>query len=135
MFAAPVEAWEISLPPTTPRGTSRSGPGLMTFIEQVLTARPSWAASLPPLALRLAGRRHFDLQRSRFVIDLERGVVDVEAVLEQPLQGPAQLVAVVARAHHDVRRQRGKARGDLPDVQVVDLDHARLPDQGAADLV
>src|ERR1700757_3849477 len=109
MFCAPVEAWEISLPPTTPRGTSRSGPGLTTFIDQVLTARPSWAASLPPLARTLGRHRHLDLQRTRLVVDLERGVVDVEAVLEQPLQGPAQLVAVVAGADHDVRRQRGEA--------------------------
>ena len=33
-------------------------------------------------------------------------------------------VAVVVAADEHVRRQRGEAAGDLPDVQVVDLDHA-----------
>src|SRR5215212_10796706 len=33
MLLAPVVACEISEPPTTPRGTSRSGPGLTTFMS------------------------------------------------------------------------------------------------------
>src|SRR5947209_5775164 len=37
MFCASVVAWDISLPPTTPRGTSRSAPGLTTFM-----APPTW---------------------------------------------------------------------------------------------
>ena len=60
---------------------------------------------------------------------------DPEALLEQPLELAAQLVAVVAGAHDDVRRQRREARGDLPDVQVVDLDDARLGGEHVADLV
>src|SRR5437763_17002597 len=123
MFCAPVVAWEISLPPTTPRGTSRSGPGLTTFIEPGLTTPPSWPASLPPVVFRLGLRRagHLDLERPGLVVDLERGVVDVESLLEQCVQRPAQPVAVVARAHHDVRRERREARGDFPHVQVVDF--------------
>src|SRR3712207_573523 len=35
MWLAPAVAWEISDPPTTPRGSSRSGPGLTTFISEV----------------------------------------------------------------------------------------------------
>src|SRR4051794_41120215 len=37
MFTAPVVAWEISAPPTTPRGTSRSSPlGCTTLIAPTL---------------------------------------------------------------------------------------------------
>src|SRR5918992_1229771 len=37
MFVAPVVAWEISAPPTTPRGTSRSSSlGLTTFMGRSL---------------------------------------------------------------------------------------------------
>src|SRR3712207_2126460 len=35
MLCAPAVAWEISDPPRTPRGTSRSGPGLTTFMSEV----------------------------------------------------------------------------------------------------
>src|SRR5678815_2201039 len=41
MFVAPVVAWEISAPPTTPRGTSRSSPlGFTTFMSRSLRVEP-----------------------------------------------------------------------------------------------
>ena len=58
-----------------------------------------------------------------------------EAVFEQRLEGAAHLVAVVAGAHDDVRRQRREPRCDLPHVEVVHLDDARLRGERAADLV
>ena len=59
----------------------------------------------------LAGR-DLDLQRrlgGDLVIDLEGRVVDVEALSEERLQAPAQLVAVVAGASDDVGRRRSIA--------------------------
>src|SRR5450755_3848883 len=105
MLCAPAVVCEISAPPTTPRGVSRSGPGLITLM----------AASLR------AGMR-LDLQgglRGRLVVNLQRRVADAEALAHVLLEDPPQLVAVVACAHDDVGRQRRKARGDLPHVQVV----------------
>src|SRR6476659_736814 len=130
MFCAPVVAWETSLPPTTPRGTSRSAPGLTTFMRP-----PPWPASLPPLAFRAGRGRNLDLQRRRLVVDLEGGVVDVEAFLEQLLKRAAQLVAVVPGPDHHVGRERGKPRGDLPHVQVVHLDDPGLAGQRVTDLL
>src|SRR5690349_6500490 len=41
MFVAPVVAWEISAPPTTPLGTSRSSSlGLTTFMPRSLRVEP-----------------------------------------------------------------------------------------------
>src|SRR4051795_12936237 len=41
MFVAPVVAWEISAPPTTPRGTSRSSSlGFTTFMSGSLRVEP-----------------------------------------------------------------------------------------------
>src|SRR5215208_8343184 len=41
MFVAPVVAWEISAPPTTPRGTSRSSSlGFTTFMGRSLRFEP-----------------------------------------------------------------------------------------------
>src|SRR5450755_2929964 len=107
MLWAPAVVCEISAPPTTPRGVSRSGPGLTTL-----------------MAASLRGGMGLDLQgwlRRRLVVDLQGGVADAEAVAHLLLEDPAQLMAVVAGAHDDVGRQRRKARGDLPHVQVVDL--------------
>ena len=44
-------------------------------------------------------------------------------------------VAVVAGRHEHVGGERREARGDLPDVQVVDLDDARGGGERAADRV
>ena len=47
----------------------------------------------------------------------------------------AALVAVAVAADDHVGRQRGEARGDLPDVEVVDLDDPRRGGHRVADLV
>src|SRR5206468_12285937 len=123
MFWAPVVAWEISDPPTTPRGTSRSLPGLTTFI----------APSLTPL-----GPGDLDLQRRLWrclVVDLECRMGDPEALLEHALKLPAAFVTVVPGAHHHMGREGRKTRGDLPDVQVVDLHDSGLFGQRLTDLL
>src|SRR5580704_8054456 len=100
MFCAPVVACEISDPPTTPRGTSWSAPGFTTFIAPGWDWRASIARpSLPPVSLRARRGRHLDLERTGLVVDLERRVVDVEALVEQLVQRAANLVAVVAGAY------------------------------------
>src|ERR1700722_16286441 len=121
MFCAPAVACEISAPPTTPRGTSRSGPGLTTLMG---------ASLLAP--------RDLDLQRwlgGRLVVHLKRGVRDVELLFDQTLQRASKLVAIIAGSHHDVCREGGKAGGDLPHVQIVNLYHSGLRGQHAADLI
>src|ERR1700733_9709963 len=105
MLCAPVVACEISDPPTTPRGTSWSAPGLTTFIEPRLSNESTSAPSLPPLTHRTRPRRHLDLERPGLMVDLERRVVDAELLLEQLMQIATKLVAVVAGADDDVRRQ------------------------------
>src|ERR1700760_2006683 len=98
MLCAPAVVWEISAPPTTPRGTSRSSPGLTTFM----------AASLPSRRRRdgAAGfRAELDLQRrlsGRLVVDLQRRVSNPEALAQHRLQLAPAAVTVVARADHDV---------------------------------
>src|SRR5664279_4992488 len=84
MLCAPAVAWEISAPPTTPRGTSCSSPGLTSFM----------APSLAPLA-----GGDLDLQRRLIrclVVDLEGRVIDAEAFAHERLQLPAALMAIVA---------------------------------------
>ena len=120
MLRAPAVTWEISAPPTMPRGVPWSGPGLMSLIaadECGTTSIWSW-----PLGGGL-------------VVDLEGGVADVEPLVDQALEAAAQLVAVVAGPHHDVGRQGREPGGHLPHVQVVDLHHARVGGQGPADLL
>ena len=56
------------------------------------------------------------------MVDLQRRVVDPEAVVQQPLELAAPGVAVVALGHEHVGGERREARRDLPDVQIVDLD-------------
>src|SRR2546421_4102637 len=122
MFCAPAVAWETSAPPTTPRGTSRSGPGLTTLMGGVY--------------LRLPGR-HLDLNRGlccRLRVDLECRVADAETLIEQALELAPAGMTVIAGMDHDVCRQRIEVRGHLPHVQIVHLDHAGMPGQRAADL-
>src|SRR5205085_9098105 len=129
MFRAPVVACEISDPPTTPRGTSRSAPGLTTFI------RRTSLQAVPPLDWA-TGLCRFDLDRRLrryFVIHLERGVSHAEALAEHPLELAAQLVTVRGGAHRDVRGERGEARGHFPNVEIVDLDHSGVRREPAAD--
>ncbi len=57
------------------------------------------------------------------VIDLQRRVVEREALPQHRLDSPARSVAVAVGADEHVRRERRKAARDLPHVQVVDLDN------------
>src|SRR3954463_5399554 len=64
MFVAPVVAWEISAPPTTPRGTSRSSSlGFTTFMAGSLRVEPV----VQPL-LAVAPDPVVDLLRARVVL-------------------------------------------------------------------
>src|SRR5215210_4174823 len=75
-------------------------------------------------------------QRVRvLVLDLQRGVVDGEALVEQPLELVADAVAVVAGRDQDMGRERREPRGHLPDVEVVDLDDPGVAGQRAADRI
>src|SRR5450755_4382149 len=117
MFCAPAVACEISAPPTTPRGTLRSVPGLTTLMPPEFRAQP------------LLARSDLDLQRPlgrRLVIDLECRVAHPEAFLHKLLQTAAQLVTVIACARDDMGRQGREARRDLPDVEIVNLHNPRL---------
>src|SRR5918999_5039029 len=68
-----------------------------------------------------------DLQRALVPgLHLERGVVDPEALLQHLRELAAMGLGVAARPHGDMRGQGRHARGDLPHVQVVHLDHVIL---------
>ena len=69
------------------------------------------------------------------VIHLQRRVVDPEAVVQELLELAPAAVAVVPRPHQHMRGQRREAGGDLPDVQVVDLDDAGRTRESAADVL
>jgi Ser/Thr protein kinase RdoA (MazF antagonist) len=63
--------------------------------------------------------------RQAGVVDLEGGVGDAVLAAQVVLQVGADRVAVLARRDEHVRGGGGHPRGDLPDVQVVDLGHVR----------
>src|SRR5215216_5741233 len=80
------------------------------------------------------GRTLFDVEElAPLVLDLQRRVVDAEALAQQGLQVPADGVAVVVGAHEHVRGQGREAGGDLPDVQVVHLADTADGDHRAPD--
>src|SRR4051812_41770593 len=64
MFVAPAVACETSLPPTTPRGTARSGPGFTTLMAASLLRQVELVVH--PLAA-LGGRAVVDLLRAEVV--------------------------------------------------------------------
>ena len=65
-----------------------------------------------------------DAGRGIGVIGLQRHVPDAVPLAEHRTQLRRDLVAVARRPHEHVRRQRDRARPDLPHVQVVHLGHA-----------
>ena len=67
------------------------------------------------------------------VVDLQGGVFDVEAVVDQRVHRPSGGVAAAVLVAGDVGGKRGRAGGDFPDVEVVDFDHAALGGEGLAD--
>src|SRR5215204_6845584 len=68
------------------------------------------------------------------VVDLERRVVDVEALVEHLLELEAHRVTVDAAGDQHVSGQRGHVRADLPDVEVVHVPHGAVSRQGFPDL-
>ena len=93
-----------------------------------------------PLPLDARGRRGERLaaysictQALRLVLDLERRVVDAELALDQLGELEPGAVAVGVALDGDVGGEGRELGGDLPDVQVVDLDHARLLGHAPAD--
>src|SRR3954468_5127405 len=64
------------------------------------------------------------------VVDLQGGVLDPESLVQDVLELAADAVAVLASADEHVRGEGGKARADLPDVEVMDVGDARVRAQG-----
>jgi hypothetical protein len=58
------------------------------------------------------------------VVDLQGGVVEPVAVVQERGDGLAALVAVVIRVDQHVGGKGREAGGDFPDMQVVDLEDA-----------
>src|SRR4051812_30030393 len=69
------------------------------------------------------------------VVDLQGRVLDPELLVQDVLELAADAVAVLASADEHVRGEGGKARADLPDVEVVDVGDALVRAQGRRDLV
>ena len=88
-----------------------------------------------PERLQLALRSGWSGWVAALVVDLERGVLDVEVVVEQRVDGPSGGVAVGVGVDQDVRGQGWESGGDFPDVEVVNLDDAWLAGERSADLV
>src|SRR5215208_2672394 len=103
MLVAPVVAWEISAPPTTPRGTSRSSPlAFTTLMRRSLRVEPV----VQPL---LAGAAHS-------VVDGLRAAVVLRGLPRQPRGAP---LAAGGAAALDQRVGRPGAAGLRRDEQVV----------------
>ena len=64
--------------------------------------------------------------RGAHVFDLQRRVVDSEALVEEALELEANAMAVRPRLDEHVRREGRKAVGNRPDVEIVGLDDARV---------
>ena len=69
------------------------------------------------------------------MIDLQRRVIEREALVQHRLHLAPRGVAVALAADEHVRGERGEAARDFPDVQVVDLDDGRLLDERAKETV
>ena len=69
------------------------------------------------------------------VLDLERRVLEAEAVTQQRLELAADAVAVASRLDEHVRRERRELGGHLPDVEVVHLNHAGIRGHRRPDLL
>src|SRR2546423_12616569 len=81
----------------------------------------------PSLArARIRSRADPDYIRS-LMVDLERCVVDVEALFEHTLELCPDRVTVVTAMDEDVCGERREARTDLPDVQIVHRRDMGMP--------
>lgn len=69
------------------------------------------------------------------MVDLQRGVFEPELIVQEGFKRAADGVAITGLVDQDVRREGRKVGGDLPDVQVVDLENARSACYGLADRI
>src|SRR5579875_1765647 len=115
---------------TLPRHASSGA----TLHERQLIRRPRMPRKLPSMAGTWLSASegmvaHLDLHRRLLgagVLDLERRVRKPEALSQKQRERPTYGVAVVSRVHDHVGRDRRKAGGHLPDVQVMHLADAGL---------
>src|SRR3712207_298627 len=131
MLLAPVVAWEISEPPTTPRGTSRSGPGLTTFMALEVHPRGLAAGHVEHLAVDVVRPRR--AQQEDRAGRLLRRARPAEGDEHRPhaaqLLGDAELHLLAVDLHDVVVGLRGGQPGlDEPegDRVAVDLELAPL---------
>src|SRR5689334_4359842 len=107
------------------------GAALLRFLSDYCARLPAvvgWAVSRAVrvvAVLLLAQPDQPGRGREAGVVDLEGGVGDAVLAAHVVLQVGADRVAVLARRDEHVRGGGGHSRGDLPDVQVVDLGHVR----------
>ncbi len=67
------------------------------------------------------------------MVDLERRVVDLEAVVDEARELEAPCVTVLLASHDHMRSEGGEAGGHFPRVHVVDLDHPGMARHRRAD--
>jgi Ser/Thr protein kinase RdoA (MazF antagonist) len=106
------------------------GAGLLRFVSDYCARLPAVAGTVGRAVrvvavLLLAEPDQPGRGRQAGVVDLEGGVGDAVFAAQIGLQVGADRVAVLARGDQHVRGGGGLARGDLPDVQVVDFGHVR----------
>jgi Ser/Thr protein kinase RdoA (MazF antagonist) len=107
------------------------GSALLRFLSDYCARLPALAGRAVGRAVRvvavllLAQPDQPGRGRQAGVVDLEGGVGDAVLAAQVVLQVDADRVAVLARRDEHVRGGGGHPRGDLPDVQVVDLGHVR----------
>jgi Ser/Thr protein kinase RdoA (MazF antagonist) len=114
------------------------GRALLGFLAGHLRARLPAVTGPVGRAVRLVAMLLADLDqpgrgRQAGVVDLEGGVGDAVLAAQIGFQVGADRVAVLARRDEHMRRGGGHARGDLPDVQVMDLGDVLAAGHGLAD--
>ena len=115
------------------------GAALLRFLSDYCARLPAvvgWAVSRAVrvvAVLLLAQPDQPGRGREAGVVDLEGGVGDAVLPAQVALQVGADRMAVLARRDEHVRGGRGQARGDLPDVQVMDFGDVRAGGHRGAD--
>src|SRR5579859_1513787 len=108
------------------RSTRRAPPATRTPVSASARAVARPKPDDAPVTIAVLPRRSTvqanHLLAPRDVIDLQGGVLQAEALLEQPLQPPPRVVAVGLGLDEHVCRERREAARHRPHVQVVYLD-------------
>src|SRR5690348_1932213 len=122
------------------RSTLRAPPATRTpasaSIRAVERPKPDEApVTIAVLPVRSTTLDANDLGPPGHVIDLQRRVTEPEALSQQLLETSPRAVAVGVGRDEDVRRERGKAARDGPDVDVVHLDDVRVGGERRRDRV